>query len=69
MGVVLVFLYIREKKRKKRKVRIKDGLEGLPTRWTFLAIHEEVVEKGMKVQCRRNNALGANLASGTAMGA
>jgi hypothetical protein len=48
MGVILVILYVREKK-KKRKVRMKDGLGGLPTCWTFLAIHEEVVKRGMKV--------------------
>lgn len=48
ISVHLVILYVREKK-KKRKVRMKDGLGGLPTRWTFLAIHEEVVERGMKV--------------------
>jgi hypothetical protein len=34
---------------RKRKVRMKDGLGGLTSRWTFLAIHEEVVEKGRKV--------------------
>lgn len=49
MGVILVILYVREKKKKKREVRMKDGLGGLTARWTSLAIHEEVVERGMKV--------------------
>ena len=48
MGVILVILYVREKKRK-REVRMEDGLGGLTARWTSLAIHEEVVERGMKV--------------------
>lgn len=48
-ALFLYFCTFVKKKRKKRKVRIKDGLEGLPTRWTFLAIHEEVVERGMKM--------------------
>lgn len=50
MGVILVIYYVREKKKKKRReVQRKDGLGGLTARWTSLAIHEEVVERGMKV--------------------
>ena len=37
------------KRRRKREVRMEDGLGGLTARWTSLAIHEEVVERGMKV--------------------
>lgn len=37
------------KRRGKREVRMEDGLGGLTARWTSLAIHEEVVEREMKV--------------------
>ena len=37
------------KRRRKGEVRMEDGLGGLTARWTSLAIHEEVVERGMKV--------------------
>lgn len=48
MGVILVILYVREKKRKKGGPN--EGRPwGLTARWTSLAIHEEVVERGMKV--------------------
>jgi len=38
-----------KRRRRKRKALWKDGLGGLTARGAFLAIHEEVVEKGRKV--------------------
>jgi len=49
MGVILVILYVREKKRKRKEGPVEDGLGGLTARGAFLAIHEEVVKRGMKV--------------------
>jgi len=49
MGGILVIYYVREKKKKKKEGPNGRTAWGLTARGTFLAIHEEVVEKGRKV--------------------
>jgi hypothetical protein len=49
LSVILVIYYVREKKRKKKEGPNGRTAWGLTARGTFLAIHEEVVEKGRKV--------------------
>jgi hypothetical protein len=49
MSVILIIYYVREKKRKKKEGPNGRTAWGLTARGTFLAIHEEVVERGMKV--------------------